>query len=339
MPKSIPGDLIEGSSDPDFLEGGDGDDTLIGYGGDDTLVGGKGSDTFVFGDGFDHDMILDFTPGEDRLEFRSDEIQTWDDVLDRLGADEDGNALITLDDGSTLVLVGISPDDLKQGDVYIGDKPIPCFTPGTLIRTSRGLVAVEDLCIGDLVVTLDQGLVPVRWIGRRDLSAQYLRHTPDLWPVRIAAGALGGGHPARDLVVSPEHRVVLAGPVVQLCIGEYEVLTAARDLVGQPGITRFMPEGVAYIHVMFDAHHIIESDGAWTESFQPSNLILNAIDRGARDEILGLFPELAQARASNGFASARTVLAAHETRSLLAMQQTLSQSDVIVPVAAQGLAA
>lgn len=329
MPKNISGDLIEGSADPDYLEGGDGDDTLIGYGGNDTLVGGKGSDTFVFGDGFDHDIILDFTPGEDRLEFRSDEIQTWDDVVDRLSADEDGNALITLDDGSTLSLIGVSPEKLKQDDVYIGDDPIPCFTPGTLIRTARGLVPVEALRIGDLVVTLDKGLVPLRWIGQRDLSAQYLRHSPDLHPVRIEAGALGGGHPARDLVVSPEHRVVVAGAVVQLCVGEYEVLVAAKDLVGQPGITQVMPDGVSYIHIMFDAHHIIDSDGAWTESFQPSNLTINAIDRAARAEILALFPELAQAKGRRAFASARPVLAAHEIRSLLAMQHSLTQSSLV----------
>lgn len=329
MPTNIPGDLIEGSGDPDYLEGGDGNDTLIGYGGNDTLIGGEGSDTFVFGDGFDHDLILDFTPGKDRLEFRSDEIQTWDDVLERLSADEDGNALITLGDGSTLSLIGVSPDDLNQDDVYIGDDPIPCFTPGTLIRTARGLVPIEALRIGDLVVTLDKGLVPLRWIGRRDLSAQYLRHSPDLWPVCIEAGALGYGHPVRDLMVSPEHRVVVAGPVVQLCAGKYEVLVAAKDLVGQPGITQVMPEGVSYIHIMFDAHHIIDSDGAWTESFQPSNLTINAIDRAARTEILTLFPELALAKGRRGFASARPVLAAHETRCLLTMLQSLTQSNIM----------
>lgn len=329
MPNDIHGDLIEGSGGPDYLEGGDGNDTLIGYSGDDTLVGGEGSDTFVFGDGFDHDIVLDFKPGTDRLELRSNEIQTWDDVLDRLSADENGNALITLDDGSTLLLIGVSPEDLQQADVYIGEDPIPCFTPGTLIRTSRELVPVEELRIGDLVVTLDKGLVPLSWIGRRDLSAQYLRHSPNLWPVRIAAGALGGGHPSRDLIVSPEHRVVVAGPVVQLCTGEYEVLVAAKDIVGQPGITQFMPEGVSYIHVMFDTHHIIESEGAWTESFQPSGLTINAIDRTARDEILALFPQLASVKGRRAFASARPVMATHETRSLLAMQQSLTQSDVI----------
>lgn len=334
MPNPIPGDLIEGSNDPDFLVGGDGDDTLIGYGGNDTLFGGEGGDTFVFGDGFDHDIVLDFTPGEDRLEFRSDSINEWDDVLDRLSADEDGNALITLDDGSTLLLIGVAPEDLQQDDVFTEDGPITCFTPGTMIRTSRGLVAVEELRVGDLVVTMDQGLRPIRWTGQRRLSAQYLRHTPDFRPVRIAAGALGGGQPLRDLVVSPEHRVVLSGPVVQLFSGEYEVLCAAKDLIGQRGITQTAPKGVTYIHILFDSHHIVDSDGAWTESFQPSNATMHAIDSAARSEILTLFPELEQPHGRNAFASARPVLTASETKNLLSLLQSFAGEQENTKVAA-----
>lgn len=320
MPNQNPGDLIEGSHDPDYLVGGDGDDTLIGYGGNDTLVGGEGSDTFVFGDGFDHDIVLDYNPAEDRLELRTNDIQDWDDFLARLSADEDGNALLTLDDGSTLLLIGVAPEDITMDQVFLWNTPITCFAAGTKIRTARGEVAIESLRVGDLILSRDRGLVPLRWIGARRLGAQYLRHSPQVWPVRVAAGALGNGHPARDLTVSPEHRVVLGGPVVQLCFGAHEVLAAARDLVGQPGITCEKPESVTYFHLLFDAHEIIESDGAWTESFQPSGRFTDGLDKAARAEILTLFPELARKQHQTCFTSARPVLASNEARTLLALQ-------------------
>ena len=209
----------------------------------------------------------------------------------RPAANSDRNALITLSDGSTLSFIGLAPDDLREDDFFVDSETIPRFTPGTMIRTARGLVPVEALRLGDLVATLDHGMKPVRRLGRHNLNAQYLRHSPALWPVRIAAGALGKGCPVRDLVVSPGHRVVVAGPVVQMCTGDHEVPVAAKDLVGQPGVTQAMPGTVSYIHVMFDGHQIIESDGAWTESFQPTKLSFPSMDKTTRDEILALFPE------------------------------------------------
>ena len=321
MSDVIKGDLIEGSHDPSKPTDDDHDDILIGDGDNDTLIGSDGYDTFVFGDGFDHEVVLDFDPAQDRLELRTKDIEDWDDFQARLSADEDGNALLTLEDGSTLLLVGVEPGDITQESVYLWKKPIPCFASGTLIRTARGEVAVEDLRVGDLVVSRDRGLVPIRWIGSRRLGAQYLRHSPDFRPVNIAAGALGSGHPATDLVVSPEHRVILGGPVVQLCFGESEVLAAAKDLVGQPGITRERPEGVTYYHLLFDAHEIIESQGAWTESFQPSGDHIDCLDERARAEILALFPQLSCQPQRKQMPVARSVLAAHETRSLMTMRR------------------
>jgi hypothetical protein len=72
---------------------------------------------------------------------------------------------------------------------------------------------------------------------------------------------------------------------------------------------------VTYIHILFDRHEIVRADGCWTESFQPSRRIADAADAAVRDEILLIFPELAQAEGPV-FPSARTTLKAWETRAV-----------------------
>ena len=83
-----------------------------------------------------------------------------------------------------------------------------------------------------------------------------------------------------------------------------------------PGVTEAITPGVSYIHVMFDRHEIVQSDGIWSESFQPAERSLSALDAAVRDEVLALFPDLAAS--GDGFAGARLSLKAHEARVLLA---------------------
>jgi hypothetical protein len=191
---------------------------------------------------------------------------------------------------------------------------IICFTPGTLIDTLRGRVAVEDLAAGDKVLTRDHGYQPLAWVGRRDLDAADLARCPAAAPIRISAGALGAGLPERDLVVSPRHRMLVTGARAELMFGEREVLVTAADLLGLPGVARDAAEAVRYIHVMCDAHQIIRAEGSWTESFQPAEAVLNALDAGTRAELLALFPALE----AEGFAAARPVLSGAEAATLFA---------------------
>src|SRR6056297_323437 len=85
----------------------------------------------------------------------------------------------------------------------------PCFTPGTRILTDRGYVAVEDLKVGDGVRTRDAGVQRLAWVGEVALSAADLRARPEFQPVRLCANALGAGRPARDMLVSPQHRILV----------------------------------------------------------------------------------------------------------------------------------
>ena len=185
---------------------------------------------------------------------------------------------------------------------------VPCFTPGTRIRTERGEVPVEALQVGDLVETRDHGLQPLRWIGRRQVVAAG-RHAP----IVIEAGVFGNHG---RLVVSPQHRVLLTHWMAELMFGEDEVLVAARDLVNDCSVRVLEGGEVTYIHLLFDRHEIIWSEGLLTESFLPGPQVMSALDERVRAEVLELFPEI-DARTHLGYGpAARAALKSYETRML-----------------------
>ena len=168
-----------------------------------------------------------------------------------------------------------------------------CVARGTLIDTAEGPKRVETLRIGDLVTTRDDGEQPIRWIGSRKVSAPEIAADPDLRPIRIRAGALGNHLPWRDLLLSPQHRVLLSDWRAQIFFGEDEVLAPARSLVNDSTILRDVAaDGVEYFHVLFDRHQIMLTEGAPTESFHPGAWAMSALDSAARIELLTLFPEL-----------------------------------------------
>ncbi|MEO9191985.1 MAG: Hint domain-containing protein [Acetobacteraceae bacterium] len=137
---------------------------------------------------------------------------------------------------------------------------VTCFVEGTRILSPRGEVAVERLSEGDLVSVFEDGVQvqrPVRWIGRRriDIGAH---PQPDLVrPIRIRQGACAENVPRRDLLVSPDHAILLDG-----------VLIPARLLVNGATIVQdATPESVHYCHVELDRHSVLLAEGLATESY------------------------------------------------------------------------
>lgn len=204
------------------------------------------------------------------------------------------------------------------------EKIVPCFTPGTMIDTSGGPVPVEHLRPGDRVLTRDNGFQPLQWVGCKALDAAELVRQPEFRPVRIARDSFGRGLPDRDLCVSPQHRILLAGPEAELLFGEHEVLVPALHLVGLPGVARDDSRSVTYVHVMCRQHEILRGDGVWSESFQPGDMSLAGLDAPQRNEILRLFPQLASRHGRAAYRSARLTLRAHEARALLLAEQPRS---------------
>lgn len=189
-----------------------------------------------------------------------------------------------------------------------------CIARGTLVETPRGALPVESLAIGDEVRTVDGRSETIRWIGSRKLGCKELKAAPDLRPVRICKGALGPGAPDRDLLVSPQHRVLLQGWKAELLFGEAEVLAPARGLVNDRTIrVDASLDEIEYFHLLCGAHEIIVTNNLPTESFFPGETSLKGISAAARDELFRILPDLATRSESYG-AMAEPGLRTWETR-------------------------
>ena len=129
-----------------------------------------------------------------------------------------------------------------------------CFTSGTRIATVSGAVAIEDLAVGDRVITARGEIHPIRWIGHRTISCGGPSHPSH--PLRVRAGAFGKGLPMRDLLLSAGHHVFADGTLVPISSLENGV-TIAREAVSQ----------VTYWHVELDHHDVILAEGLPAESY------------------------------------------------------------------------
>ncbi|MEM7598308.1 MAG: Hint domain-containing protein [Pseudomonadota bacterium] len=193
---------------------------------------------------------------------------------------------------------------------------VPCFTPGTVIATPFGEKSVETLSVGDRVLTRDNGLQEIRWIGTSRLSAQDLKNAPDLRPVLIRSGALEHGLPEADILVSPWHNVLIQSASTRAFFDENEVLAAAADLTGIDGVDVSEVPEVTYIHFMFDRHEVVLSNGFWSESLRPDDAVMASLGQAQRQQIFKLFPELRDVEGRKAYQSARRALTRNECRLL-----------------------
>jgi len=193
---------------------------------------------------------------------------------------------------------------------------VPCFTPGTLIATPKGEREIESLSIGDRILTRDNGIQEVTWMGHRSLSATELGDAPSLRPILIRAGSFGSGSPERDMLVSPMHRMLVTSKLAKKYFGEREVLVAARDLTNVPGIDQVKVAGTTYLHFMCDKHQIVLANGTWTESFQPNDYAIKGVVKEQRDELFKICPSLALPEGRRGYKLARKALRRVESLAL-----------------------
>ena len=176
-----------------------------------------------------------------------------------------------------------------------------CFTPGTCLATPDGPCLIEDLRQGDRVLTRDNGAQFVLWRGQRRLTGARLHAMPHLRPIRFRRSALGLDRPEQDLLVSPQHRMLIKGASAQALFNVDEVLVTAQDLINDHSVTvDYALREVTYVHILLPRHNIIWANGLETESFHPTNAALDLIEPDQRRDLLDLIPDLAESPQTYG---------------------------------------
>lgn len=308
-------DFIDGRGGDDSLYGGDGNDTIIGGTGADLIYGGAGDDLIVagsgdtvFGGAGDDTFLLDTTAlGGGNITIDGGEGgETGGDTIDFAGLIHWGDITYTNTDPNALA----GSATLADGTVVTFsnmESVIICFTAGTHILTPLGPRRVEDLCPGDLVMTRDNGLQPLRWTGRRTVIGQ-----GNLAPIRIETGVFNN---VRPLLVSPQHRILHRSAMAAYYFDTPEVLLSAKHLINGTTIMQHECDSVTYVHLLFDNHEIIFAESAASESFHPGQLGLQALSDASREDLFRYFPALRSD--PNGYGdTARICLRKHESRLL-----------------------
>ena len=192
-----------------------------------------------------------------------------------------------------------------------------CLTVDTRVKTDNGWRRAGTLEPGDLVVTREDGLQPIRWVGRQTLHFQERPLLAKFRPVQFDAGSLGDGVPRWPLTVSPQHAILLRSPFATLLFGEPEVFVAAKHLVNGGTIrVNLACQEITYCHILLDTHAVILAEGAEVESLYLGEQTLLSIGAEARAEVMALFPELA-GRFSPVMDRARLLLKEYESRVLI----------------------
>lgn len=195
-------------------------------------------------------------------------------------------------------------DGTLSDTAFVNVSTVPCFVAGTMIETDIGPRLVEDLMLGDMIRTRDDGFQPIRWIGQREVAAE-----GKFAPIYVAANTFGR-HGA--LRLSPEHRILIEDAMAELLFGDAEVLVAAKNLVNDTSVRPMSGGMVTYFHIMFDRHQVIYAEDLATESFLPGPQTARSFDHDVLDEICTLFPELDPTTGSGYSPSARRTLRRYE---------------------------
>jgi hypothetical protein len=235
-----------------FIGSSAGSNTFIVGSGSYTFESGGSGNTIVYTPQSNDVLAIGYSPASELLDF-----QGFGNSLNAQDVQNDatisnGNTYIKIPDAGTIELLGytggISPSDIEF---------TACYCRGTRIATDNGEVAVEDLSIGDYVMTKSGTARPITWIGRRSYGGRFVMGRKDILPICIKAGALDDNVPKRDLWISPNHAMYLEG-----------VLIEAKDLVN--GVSIVQAERVAqveYFHIELETQEVIIAEGALSESF------------------------------------------------------------------------
>ncbi|WP_102226004.1 Hint domain-containing protein [Acidimangrovimonas sediminis] len=171
--------------------------------------------------------------------------------------------------GEALTIIGHA--DNQAGLYPYANSAPSCFAAGTRIAIPGGWAEVRHLRPGQAICLAGGGTAPVRLVLHSSADAG---GNPARRPVRLRAGALGPGCPARDLVLSPQHRV---------WVDDIGALVPARALTCLPRIGPLRAAGrIDYVHIVLARHAVILAEGVPCESFWPGKMAMGAMTPAQR---------------------------------------------------------
>jgi len=154
-----------------------------------------------------------------------------------------------------------------------------CYRKGTRILTTRGEQRIEDLRIGDLVITVTGRQRPIKWIGLRHYGRSPTKDwAGNIMPVRIARDAFGLNLPHTDLFLSQQHNLFVDGLFIR-----------AVDLVNGASIVVYSGdtlEEIEYLHIKLATHDVIFAEGLPSETLRFNADSATAFDNFAQFEEL-----------------------------------------------------
>lgn len=157
--------------------------------------------------------------------------------------------------------------DTRQTYTQYEQQSVPCFGPGTMIRTENGEIPVEWLETSDKVLTRDHGYQPIVWIGRTKLPPEYFAQYPDERPVCIPAGSCGANTPTHDLQVTGDHRLLFTSAEAEMMYFSNEVLLPAKAWADRGRGFQITPvKPYTLTHIACAHHEVILAQGTWVET-------------------------------------------------------------------------
>ncbi|MEM7470857.1 MAG: Hint domain-containing protein [Pseudomonadota bacterium] len=185
-----------------------------------------------------------------------------------------------MEPGTEYTLIASEPDPTR---IPLTDLTAMCFGRGTRITMSDGMQRpVEALKVGDRVLTRDNGMKPILWLGKRTVQA-----VGSFAPVVITPGVLGN---AENVTVAQHHRILISDWRAEVMVGARDVLIQSKELVN--GETVFIRSGgfVEYTQLVLDAHQVIYAEGIPSESLRMSDQILASLPKDVAASLRRVLP-------------------------------------------------
>jgi hypothetical protein len=199
----------------------------------------------------------------------------------------------------------------KQRKRIPTDQNIPCFTAGTLIATRDGQKRIDDLRLGDHVITRDSDFIQVQAISQQSYSRAKKRLNTDFRPIVIPAGTFCN---SRDLHLSPTHRLMVTDNQAELLFGSSEVFVAAKTALEYAWAHQQPADfDVTYFHILLTTHELVLVEAMCAESLFLSDMPERVFETGKIWETLDGF----DMRKVTHNGTVLPILRRHETRSLM----------------------